>query len=53
MSDPELRRQLEEKHLLGLGTTEDIAYASIYLLSDASRWVTGTNMVVDGGYTVR
>ena len=53
MSNPELRLQLEEKHLLGLGTTEDIAYASIYLLSDASRWVTGTNMVVDGGYTVR
>lgn len=53
MSDPELRKQLEDKHLLGLGKTEDIAYASVYLLSDASRWVTGTNMIVDGGYTVR
>ena len=53
MSDPELRRQLEEKHLLGLGTTADIAYASIYLLSDAARWVTGTNMIVDGGYIAR
>ncbi len=53
MADPELRKQLEEKHLLGLGQTEDVAYASIYLLSDASRWVTGTNMIVDGGYTVR
>lgn len=53
MADPELRKQLEEKHLLGLGETTDIAYASIYLLSDAARWVTGTNMVVDGGYTAR
>ena len=53
MSDPELRQQLEEKHLLGLGKTEDVAYASLYLLSDASRWVTGTNMIIDGGYTVR
>ena len=53
MSDPELRKQLEDKHLLGLGKTEDVAYASLYLLSDASRWVTGTNMVIDGGYTVR
>jgi enoyl-[acyl-carrier-protein] reductase (NADH) len=30
-----------------------VAYASLYLLSDAARWVTGTNMIVDGGYTVR
>lgn len=53
MADPELRKQLEEKHLLGLGRTDDIANACIYLLSDASRWVTGHNLIVDGGYTVR
>ena len=51
MAVPEKRRYLEEKHLLGLGETEDIANACIYLLSDASRWVTGTNLTVDGGYT--
>ena len=32
------------------GTPEDIAYGCIYLLSDASSWVTGTNLVIDGGY---
>lgn len=32
------------------GSPEDIAYGAIYLLSDASSWVTGTNMVIDGGY---
>ena len=32
------------------GTPEDIAYGVIYLLSDASSWVTGTNLVIDGGY---
>ena len=32
------------------GTPEDIAYGAIYLLSDASNWVTGTNLVIDGGY---
>lgn len=38
---------------LGLGRTEDISYACLYLLSDASRWVTGHNLIVDGGYTAR
>lgn len=38
---------------LGLGETEDVANACIYLLSDASRWVTGQNLIVDGGYTVK
>lgn len=53
MKDPEKRAALEAQHLLGLGETEDIANACIYLLSDASRWVTGTNLFVDGGFSVR
>jgi NAD(P)-dependent dehydrogenase (short-subunit alcohol dehydrogenase family) len=40
-------------HLLGHGNPNEIANACIYLLSDASRWVTGSNLVVDGGYTTR
>lgn len=36
---------------LGLGHVDDVANACIYLLSDASRWVTGQNLIVDGGYT--
>lgn len=39
--------------LLGLGNLKDIDNACIYLLSDALRWVTGNNLVVDGGYTTR
>ena len=31
------------------GNPEDIAYATIYLLSDASSWVTGTSIMVNGG----
>ena len=34
-------------------TPEDIAWSIIYLLSDASSWVTGTNMVIDGGLTTK
>lgn len=35
-----------------VGTPEDIANGVIYLLSDASSWVTGINLIIDGGYTL-
>lgn len=35
------------------GRPEDVAYAVVYLLSDASAWVTGTSMVLDGGLSVK
>jgi NAD(P)-dependent dehydrogenase (short-subunit alcohol dehydrogenase family) len=31
------------------GKPEDVAWAMIYLLSDASSWITGVNLPVDGG----
>ena len=34
------------------GKPDDVAYAIIYLLSDASSWTTGTNLLLDGGYTL-
>ena len=37
---------------LGLGECTDVSNACIYLLSDASRWVTGQNIIIDGGYTI-
>ena len=40
-------------HPLGLGKPSDIAYACIYLLSDAARWITGTDLVIDGGYSAK
>lgn len=43
----------EASHLLGFGSPEDIGFAALFLQSDAARWITGTTMVVDGGYTVR
>ena len=42
----------ENNYPLGFGTPEDVANAAIYFLSDASRWVTGTTLVMDGGLTV-
>lgn len=36
---------------LGFGEPEDVANAIIFLLSDASKWITGTEIVMDGGLT--
>ena len=47
------KKEIEENiklHPLGLGTPEDVANACVYLLSDASKWITGTNLIIDGGY---
>lgn len=45
----EINRQLYP--LKRFGKPEEIAYGIIYLLSDASSWVTGTELVIDGGMT--
>lgn len=42
-----------ERHPLGFGTPTDIANGCIYLLSDASKWVTGSIFTIDGGYTLQ
>jgi len=39
----------EKKYPLGIGRPEDVAYAAIYFLSDASRKITGTSFNLDGG----
>jgi 3-oxoacyl-[acyl-carrier protein] reductase len=38
------------RHPLGLGDATDLVGAYSYLASDASRWTTGSALVVDGGY---
>ena len=42
---------IANKHPLGLGTPEDVAYSAAFLISDMSRWITGTTLYVDGGYS--
>lgn len=37
-------------HRLGIGSPEDVSGTVLFLLSDAARWITGTDIVVDGGY---
>lgn len=50
---PEEQENRKLGYPLGLGKPKDVAYASIFLLSDASRWITGQNLVIDGGYTIQ
>lgn len=53
VQDEELKKDMERYPLGRYGEPQDIAWAMIYLLSDASTWVTGTNLVIDGGLTIR
>lgn len=43
---------LEAGHLIGIGRPTDIANAVCFLASEAARWMTGAELVVDGGWTV-
>jgi NAD(P)-dependent dehydrogenase (short-subunit alcohol dehydrogenase family) len=53
--DPEAaRKTLESLHPLGhLGEPDDVAYAVLYLASGESKFATGSELVVDGGYTAQ
>src|SRR5437016_4037366 len=48
----EARKMMGPKHLLGrLGLPTEIARAAVYLASDASSFMTGSDLLIDGGYT--
>jgi NAD(P)-dependent dehydrogenase (short-subunit alcohol dehydrogenase family) len=50
-SEEQLKETMYDRYpLKRVGTPEDIANGAIYLLSDASSWVTGINLLIDGGY---
>ena len=53
--DPgEMRRSLEARQPMGrLGTPEEVAGAALYLASDDAAFITGTGLVIDGGWTAK
>jgi NAD(P)-dependent dehydrogenase (short-subunit alcohol dehydrogenase family) len=53
MLTPEQVAELENAHPLGPGRPEDVARAAAFLLAPENRWITGTDLIVDGGYTAR
>jgi NAD(P)-dependent dehydrogenase (short-subunit alcohol dehydrogenase family) len=52
ITEEQLKEDIQKYPLKRHGKPEEVAYAVIYLLSDASQWVTGSNLVIDGGYTL-
>ena len=53
VSKEQLEEDIKNYPIGRYGKPEDIAWAIIYLLSDASNWVTGDNLVIDGGLTIK
>lgn len=50
---PEQQEERKSGFPLGLGQPEDISNTAMFLLSGAARWITGQNIIVDGGFTSR
>ncbi|QIL39198.1 SDR family oxidoreductase [Pedobacter sp. HDW13] len=42
----------EKQYPLGFGTPDDVASACLFLTSDASKWITGTSILLDGGHNL-
>lgn len=52
--NPGFRKHLDSLHPIGhVGESIDIAYGILYLVSDESKFVTGSELVIDGGYTCK
>lgn len=52
VSEEQHQADMQKYPLKRYGEPEDIAHGIIYLLSNASSWVTGHSLVIDGGYTI-
>jgi NAD(P)-dependent dehydrogenase (short-subunit alcohol dehydrogenase family) len=46
-------QEIIRKHPLGIGEPKDVANGCVFLLSDGAKWITGSNLVVDGGYSAQ
>lgn len=51
ISEEEYQR-ITAKYPSSLGQTKDVAKLCVHLLSNEAKWITGQNIVIDGGYSV-
>jgi NAD(P)-dependent dehydrogenase (short-subunit alcohol dehydrogenase family) len=52
ITEEQFEKDKERYPLKRFGQPKEVAFAAIYLLSDASGWVTGSNLLIDGGFTL-
>lgn len=52
LSEEQLKEDELRNYPLGYGTPLQVAQTIVFLLSNASSWITGTNMVIDGGASI-
>lgn len=52
-TDEQLQKDMDNYPMGRFGEPEEVAYAVIYLLSNASSWMTGQSLVIDGGLTLK
>jgi NAD(P)-dependent dehydrogenase (short-subunit alcohol dehydrogenase family) len=52
IGEEELEKDRMKYPLKRYGKPEEVAYTTVYLLSDATKWITGSSLLIDGGYTL-
>ena len=52
MTPEQLEEEMKRYPLGRYGRPDEIASAIVYLLSDATKWMTGTNLLIDGGFSL-
>lgn len=53
-SDENIKKSLLAGILMGyIGNSEDVAYAVLFLASDEARFITGAELIIDGGQSIK
>jgi NAD(P)-dependent dehydrogenase (short-subunit alcohol dehydrogenase family) len=53
IGEEELEKDRLKYPLKRYGKPDEVAFAAVYLLSDATQWITGSSLLIDGGYTLQ
>lgn len=52
IDEVQLKADMQKYPLKRYGKPEEIGYSAVFLLSDAAKWITGSSLLIDGGYTI-